>query len=526
MAAFMALQRIFTGRRWSAACLGLVLVAVAASRIAALPASIWDQDEALLAAAVIHFDPSLPQPHPPWFPLWIAIGRVAVWAGAEPARGLQLASLIFGTVMLLPLVALCSRTMKRSDAGLAALLFLAAPGPWLLAGRAYSGTAATALLLTALAFWIRTPRSRMATVAGSLAAGLAILVRPHLIVAVVPVVVWLAWHRRRDLAVLNLPCATVVAIGGLATVVAAGSPAVLLRALELHATHHFSALSLAHRSVLDSGLAHSLGHPAVTLAWLVLTAIGVARGLRDRGGREPTLAVLATLVPLTVLVFGLSDPSHPRYAVPILALSSGFVMTGLRTTFRSAAPLIAGAAVVAATALVWPGLATYRHEASPVVRALHEGDGVAFARRVPLVVDRRLVSFVRLLQAEGRLRSPVVFDHLLELGALDVPEPGAVVAVYDRGHRPDLTPVGRAVHFSCDWPLLRRLGPDRFLDVTVEAPRERSGLAEHLAEASLSGGIDADELDPDLPVTVDLALPLDPRIGADDLAADRDQEME
>jgi hypothetical protein len=86
------------------------------------------------------------------------------------------------------------------------------------------------------------------------------------------------------------------------------------------------------------------------------------------------------------------------------------------------------------------------------------------------VVDRRLVSFVRLLQVEGRLRSPVVFDHLLELGAMDVPESGAVVAVYDRGHRPDLHVAGRTVHFSCDWPVLRRLGPDRFLDVMVEEP--------------------------------------------------------
>jgi hypothetical protein len=64
----------------------------------------------------------------------------------------------------------------------------------------------------------------------------------------------------------------------------------------------------------------------------------------------------------------------------------------------------------------------------------------------------------------------VVFDHLLELGAMDVPESGAVVAVYDRGHRPDLHVAGRTVHFSCDWPVLRRLGPDRFLDVMVEEP--------------------------------------------------------
>ena len=55
--------------------LALLLLVVLASRIAALPASIWEQDEAYLAMAVQRFDPANGVPQPPWSPLWLVLGH-------------------------------------------------------------------------------------------------------------------------------------------------------------------------------------------------------------------------------------------------------------------------------------------------------------------------------------------------------------------------------------------------------------------------------------------------------------------
>jgi len=46
----------------------LLIVLVALSRILALPASIWDHDEAYFATGVIEFAPLDNHSHPPWFP--------------------------------------------------------------------------------------------------------------------------------------------------------------------------------------------------------------------------------------------------------------------------------------------------------------------------------------------------------------------------------------------------------------------------------------------------------------------------
>ena len=53
----------------------LALVVLALSRFALLANGPWEQDEAIFARAVVHFEPGLHFPHPPFFPGWIGLGK-------------------------------------------------------------------------------------------------------------------------------------------------------------------------------------------------------------------------------------------------------------------------------------------------------------------------------------------------------------------------------------------------------------------------------------------------------------------
>ena len=164
--------------RYLAVKVALVFL-VCLSRAAVFPASIWEQDEAYFAAAVVDINLTDSAPHPPFFPLWIGIGRALHLLGLEPAASLQVAGAALGSLVLLPMVALWSRFLSPGLALAASCLGLFAPGVWLLSGRAFTGTAATALVVAALACWARPDPSRAWVAAGSVAAGLAVLVRPH-----------------------------------------------------------------------------------------------------------------------------------------------------------------------------------------------------------------------------------------------------------------------------------------------------------------------------------------------------------
>ncbi len=169
-----------TGSRWSGLLTIAVLLLLVLTRALVFPESIWDQDEAYLCHAVIDFDPVDNQPHPPWFPAWVAAGRLVAPLFAAPADGLRVLSALSSVWMVFPLTALFGIWMRRELALGSALLYLCLPGPWYLSGRAFSDTPATFLLVLTAAWWLRPYPSRTDLLCGSLAGGLCLLVRPQL----------------------------------------------------------------------------------------------------------------------------------------------------------------------------------------------------------------------------------------------------------------------------------------------------------------------------------------------------------
>lgn len=449
--------------------LSLLLIGLlAVSRLAAFPASIWEQDEAIFSAAVVDLDPTDNRPHPPWFPLWIAMGKLVHLTGVDPSRALQLVSLAFAIWIVIPLTGLWSRMLPRPLAPAAAVLFAVAPGPWLFSGRAFCGTAATALLVASLALWIANDGRGRRVAAGSLMAGLAVLVRPQLLLPAAGAAVVLARRvRSGQRRWLVLPAAAVTTGAAIVLVVVGGGIGPMATAFAAHAGYHLSRLPGVDLDLPAWGCVRSLGHPAVALVWLALTAAGVVRLVRLGRFRDASPILIGAVLPLLVEIHLLSNPHHARYAVPVLALTSGFVVLGLATVARRRTwPAVLVIAAVA-TAAVAPQLARYRSAVSPPLAALEAASAEAGRFNGVVIADRTLHAFVELRRLTRPPGPPVLYDSTVELGVDPGVPPARAVYVFDAVDDRRFAGVEPLLVFRCTIPLVRRLAQDRYTDIIV-----------------------------------------------------------
>jgi hypothetical protein len=300
-----------------------------------------------------------------------------------------------------------------------------------------------------------------------------VLIRPHFGPAVL-IAVAVAWLRLdwRDRRFLVLPGAVVLTAGAALLITAAGGPEPLWSGLRQHLSYHLELLPKATHSLSESGLARGLGGPAVAAVWALLAVVGLATILRRRLRSELVALVLGALLPIVATIQLLSNPSHARYAVPVLALTSGLVVIGGVRIFGRANPVVVAIAVLGAAILIVPQLRAYRSQVSPPLRAIRVAVGAAHDRGGVLVADRTLISFVDYERASGRAMPDIVWDHVFEMGAIAPPPSSSTVAIFDAGHDHLLLGAEEMRVFSCEIPILRRLAQDRFTDLSVAVGAE------------------------------------------------------
>jgi hypothetical protein len=443
----------------------------------AFPDSIWEQDEAYFGGGVLRFEPLANHPHPPWFPLWILIGKLMRGPVGEPTLGLQMASLVASVWILFPLVSLWSLWLRRDLAVVSSLVFLLVPGTWFLSGRAFSEPLAVALLVLAGAFWFRREPKPAEVVGGSLAAGLCLLVRAQFLL---PVALLLGYRlvasmtlgdRARTLA----PLALLTAAGYGAVAVSAGGILPLWGAVSAHGTYHFGELAGAKLTFQESGLARALIYPGAAVAWILATGIGAMVLWRQRS-RFPasTGMLLLAIATLVLTTHWLSWGGHVRYLMPITALTSGLVVVAV---VRFAGRLGVGLIGVLLVLVIWralPPLAVYRSQASPPLRALEASLAEARSSGAVIVADRTLASFIELERLRRGIPYTVLYDDQIGVNT-PPPPPWATVAVYDEPHQEMVADARTRRRFGCDDRWLRRLSQGRFLDVTVASQAQISG---------------------------------------------------
>jgi hypothetical protein len=257
-------------------------------------------------------------------------------------------------------------------------------------------------------------------------------------------------------------------VGGLALAIEAGGIVPLWSALADHAHRHVTGLSGAEHGFAASGLARSLIHPAVAVAWLVLFHVGMIRLIRAGGWRDLAPLLVGALAPLVVVIQLLSNPMHARYTIPVLALTCGFVALGLETLLRRWTwPVVAAIAGVA-TLVVAPQLAAYRSTVSPPVAGLEAAISEAERSQSAIIIDEELHAFWRLRMLEAPV-TPLVSLQPIPNGAEASSglhnEPIRVVDLTRRNASRNGEVVAR---FSTEIPLAIRLSQDRFLDVVVD----------------------------------------------------------
>ncbi len=373
----------------------LSALVVALTRVAALSGSLWDWDEALFSYALRDYDVAAHHPHPPGFPLFIAMAKVIHLAGGSEFRALQTVSLV-GAFALFPLMILLGRELRAvfRTAFIAAVLLVFFPNVWFYGGTAFSDVSSLALSLLACVLLLRGCRGGGAYVAGALTLGIAAGFRPQsLLIGLAPAVL-ATWMRVRITRSVAQPLIAVVvgtltiasAYGGAA--MATGEWAAYRDAVRAHQAYITTVDSFRNpgrpdlASVFDDFFVRPYRMREVNVAISLLAGVALVGALA--GKRKTVLAALAIFGPFSVLGWLMLDHfSASRFSVawaPLIALaaSDGLALLAAGTSSvlrhpRTGQVVEVGLAVsLVVTMIGWmhSSLAVVRRMASPPVQAI------------------------------------------------------------------------------------------------------------------------------------------------------------
>jgi hypothetical protein len=496
-----------------------------------LASTLEDVDSVNFALGLRDFDPGRHRPHPPGYPIYMALGKLADTVLSEP-HALAIWGALFGALAAFALLRVFAcldaldRPAARADAGglapparglaawldgptLAVLMTLAAPLYWMTASRPMSDMAGLAVVLAAQAILLTAMvRSREAVAAGAGAYDAAAAARSGRLVLLGAFVTALAIGFRSQAVWLTFPLLALVivdragrgaagAIIGSAVwlaagallwlvplVIASGGPRAYLDALGTQAGEDWSGVDLLATSFGLRRLAFAL-YETFIRHWgmaagfmLVPAAIGAVVLLWK--GRRALVAIVAAYVPYLIFHLLFQETVTTRYALPLVVPIAYLAMRGWLSVRRPPlAPCGVGVAAIC-LAVVVPASIDYARSGSPVARALAEVR--AGAASAPGIAVGMHHPFARPVEAESV--APAV-----ALRATPKHEWLALVERWKRGARgpvwflsdPDRTdlalidPQARMVRARYAWPFpsqvfLGGIRPDRLDWVVINEP--------------------------------------------------------
>lgn len=383
----------------------LALVYLAA-HILLLPPSLEDLDSINFAFGVRHFDVAAHQPHPPGYPVFIALAKAstaalrALGVPAADVRGLALWSAIAGSLLVFLLFSLF-RSLDGSArrAVWATLVVVAAPLFWFTALRPLSDMTGLALVVAAQALMmsvlfaraeieadrpgapLASPATRLA--GGAALAGLALGVRAQSFVLTLPLLALailipaypLSWRQR---LIAPIAFAGGVLAWGIPLIVAAGGLGNYLAALGAQGGEDLAGVpilwTMRTKQVAKAALLTTYVWPWDSIVVAAIVLIVALVGLARIGWTRPrALIVLAVaFAPYAAFHPLFHDVANGRNAVPLLLPVAYLFVAGVDWAGRSALPIAAGALVAASLAFAIPASAKYAREGSPTFHALKD----------------------------------------------------------------------------------------------------------------------------------------------------------
>jgi hypothetical protein len=325
--------------RFTAALVAALFVAL---HLPFLPRSLEDLDSINFALGIRRFDVAQHQPHPPGYPIYIALAKAVHLLIGSEARVLALLGIVAGGLAAFALLALYTeldRDRPRSAlTWLATMVTLLAPLFWLTAERPLSDVVglAAALGVQALILGAATPRAiAIAAASAAFAAG----IRSQVVWLTLPLLAYRLWQLRA--VVRPRHYATVVvafAAGALAwlvpLVIASGGPLTYWRALFSQGAEDLSGVKMLATTptirqlatVLQSTLILPWGYFGAGLVVVVLALAGVAE--RFRFAPRALLLLAIGFGPYALFDVLFQESITTRYALPLMVPMSYLAVRG------------------------------------------------------------------------------------------------------------------------------------------------------------------------------------------------------
>lgn len=411
-----------------------------AAHLLYLPPSLEDIDSINFALGVADFDVSKHQPHPPGYPMFIALGKVStpvlrlIGVRSPEPRGLAIWSALSGAVLAFSLFALFQafgstgpRLMKPRVAWWATVIVMASPLFWFTALRPLSdmtglaaAIAAQALILSVLV-GLGSPG---ALVWGGLIAGLSIGIRSQTSLLTLPLFLLALTLPKSGLLPRNRMAAMgAAAIGVLLwavpLIVATGGISEYARVLGSQAGEDFSGVVMlwttrTRQAAFDAVMYSFLWPWGSPIAGGVMIAIALAGIVRSLWAMPRAIGLMIVgFVPYAVFHLLFQETITVRYALPLVVPVAYLAACAFDWVGRIPSAIAAAAVVAWSLFVSMPATVAYGSQSSPAFRAVEVAQsgtpGSAIRGRAigMHAVARRVVDWLEVSDAARTVAAPL-----------------------------------------------------------------------------------------------------------------------
>lgn len=362
---------------------GIVALVCAATRFLALAKTLWDWDEALFCLGMRSYDVTAHHPHPPGFPVYIALGRIVRTVIPSDFRALQAVNLI-AAMLVFPAIFFLARELRLPfvTATIAGALCAFFPNVWFFGGGAFSDIPSLVLVVFAVAFLFRGCRDANAYLIGAALLALAAGIRPqNFLIGLAPGLL-ATWYRARanwrDVVFAALVGAITVTVAFGGAIAATGGTKPYFEAAKEHGEYitRVDSFRSPNRPPLwrlfDRFFIKQYESLALSFITSIFVFVSIAGAIASRDRALGWLAL--SFGPFAIVAWMMLDRySINRFSIGYCPLFAILAADGIRrlTTRWPRVEAIAGAALIGSFFL-WtlPALAIVRNRISPSVLAV------------------------------------------------------------------------------------------------------------------------------------------------------------